>query len=178
MKSKILFITKEEIEEMVSLLAEEIEHDYADEEITFICRLKSSFVFMADLSRKIRLKQCIDFVWMTPSKDSKTKIFKNSKKQDIQILKNISVDIRNKHVLIVDEIIEEGRTLLFLKNHLLRLNPKSLKTVSLLNKPHSREGLITPDYVGRTIDDRFMVGYGLDYEEKGRNYENIYHLMQ
>ncbi len=163
--SMIPFITKEEIAELVQDLAEDIERDYSGKEITLICPLKGSVLFLADLCRAIQLPQEIDFVHLTSPKG-----------EGVRILKDITIDITNKHVLIVEEIIDYGRTLSFLRSRLLSGNPASLKIVTLLDKPARRELPIKPDYVGKTIDDRFVIGYGLDMEEVGRNYSDIYNF--
>jgi hypoxanthine phosphoribosyltransferase len=160
-------ITKEEIAEMVNDLAREIERDYEGKELVMICPLKGSVLFAADLCRRIKLQQVIDFVYVTSPKG-----------ESCRIIKDISTDIQNKHVLILEEIIDAGRTLSFLKARLLASNPASLKVVSLLDKPALRELPINPDYVGRTIEDRFVIGYGMDSEEIGRNYEDIYNFAQ
>lgn len=160
-------ISKEEIAEMVGDLAREIERDYAGKELVLICPLKGSVLFMADLARKIKLPQVLDFVYVTSPKG-----------ESVRIIKDISVDIQGKHVLILEEIIDAGRTLSFLKTRLLASSPASLKVVALLDKPALRELPISPDYVGRTIEDRFVIGYGMDSEELGRNYADIYNFTQ
>ncbi len=160
-------ITRAEIEEIVGELAREIERDYEGKEIVLICPLKGSVLFMADLCRKIKLHQTIDFVYITSPKG-----------ESCRILKDISVDVRGKHVLIIEEIIDAGRTLSFLKARLMASYPASLKVVALLDKPALRELPINPDYVGRSIEDRFVIGYGMDSEEIGRNYPDIYNFAQ
>ncbi len=160
-------ISKDEIDEMVTGLAQEIERDFEGKEIILICPLKGSVLFLADLSRKIKLSQIIDFVYVT-----------SPKRESCRIIKDVSVDIQGKHVLIIEEIIDAGRTLSFLKARLLASHPASLKIVALLDKPARRELPINPDYVGRTIEDRFVVGYGMDSEEVGRNYKDIYNFAQ
>jgi hypoxanthine phosphoribosyltransferase len=160
-------ITKDEIQEMVSELASEIERDYEGREIVLICPLKGSVPFVADLCRKIKLSQIIDFVFVTSPKG-----------ESCRILKDVSVDIQGKHVLIIEEIIDAGRTLSFLKARLQASHPASLKVVTLLDKPALRQVPLNPDYVGRTIEDRFVIGYGMDSEEIGRNYADIYNFTQ
>lgn len=160
-------ITKDEIEEIVSELAREIERDYEGKEVVMICPLKGSVLFMSDLSRKLKLPQVIDFVYVTSPKG-----------ESCRIVKDVSVDIQGKHVLIIEEIIDAGRTLSFLKARLNASYPASLKVVALLDKPAQRELQINPDYVGRTIEDRFVIGYGMDSEEVGRNYPEIYNFAQ
>lgn len=160
-------ISKAEIEEMVAELAREIERDFENKELVLICPLKGSVLFLADLSRKIKLPQIIDFVYVTSPKG-----------ESCRIVKDISVDIQGKHVLIIEEIIDAGRTLSFLKARLMASHPASLKVVTLLDKPALRELKLSPDYVGRTIEDRFVIGYGMDSEEVGRNYSDIYNFAQ
>jgi hypoxanthine phosphoribosyltransferase len=160
-------ITASEIQEIVSELAREIERDYEGKELVLICPLKGSVPFMSDLTRKIKLPQIIDFVYVTSPKG-----------ESCRIVKDISVDIQGKHVLIIEEIIDAGRTLSFLKARLQASFPASLKVVALLDKPALRELSIQPDYVGRTIEDRFVIGYGMDSEELGRNYQDIYNFTQ
>jgi hypoxanthine phosphoribosyltransferase len=160
-------ISKAEIEEIVGELAREIERDYEGKEVVLICPLKGSVLFIADLCRKIKLHQIIDFVYITSPKG-----------ESCRILKDVSVDVRGKHVLIIEEIIDAGRTLSFLKARIMASYPASLKVVALLDKPALRELPVNPDYVGRTIEDRFVIGYGMDSEEIGRNYPDIYNFAQ
>jgi hypoxanthine phosphoribosyltransferase len=167
MKDKMVsFISKEEISDLVKKLAREIESDYAGQELVMICPLKGSVHFTADLMREIHLPQQVDFVYITTNKYEGTKI-----------VKDISIDIAGKHVLIVEEIIDAGRTLSFLRNRLFSSNPATLRIVTLLDKPARRELPIRADYIGKTIDDRYVVGYGMDSEEIGRNYPDIYNLQ-
>jgi hypoxanthine phosphoribosyltransferase len=161
------FITEKEIQEMVSDLARQIERDYQDQELVLICPLKGSTLFMADLMRQLKNPMEIDFVQLI-----------SPKRQDVKIIKDISIDISDRHVLIIEEIIDAGRTLSFLKKRLLASDPASLRIVALLDKPARRELPLKPDYVGRTIDDRYVIGYGMDSEEIGRNYRDIYNFTQ
>jgi hypoxanthine phosphoribosyltransferase len=170
--SLVKYIGREEIDEIVTRLAKEIEMDYYGRELVLICPLKGSVPFMADLCRKISLNQEIDFVQLSSSPEKASSKAQPSDK----IIKDISVNIHGKHVLIVEEIIDAGRTLSFLKNRLLASAPASLRIVTLLDKPARRMINIKPDYVGRTIEDRFVVGYGLDDDEIGRNLPDLYYL--
>lgn len=162
----VSFLTKKEIDGLVAKLAKQIESDYDKKEVVFICPLRGSIHFTADLMRKVNLPQQVDFVYVTAVERGGA----------IKIVKDISVNIAGKHVLIVEEIIDTGRTLSFLRNRLFASAPASLKIVTLLDKPARRELPIKPDYIGKTIDDRYVVGYGMDSEEMGRNYSDIYHL--
>ncbi len=160
------FITRSEIDELVDQLAKQIEYDYEGKEIIFICPLRGSLHLTADLMRKIDLPQQVDFVYVKAVEKGGT----------IKIVKDISLNIAGKHVIIVEEIIDTGRTLSFLRNRLFASVPASLKIVTLLDKPARRELPIKADYIGKTIDDRYVVGYGMDTDEIGRNYPDIYHL--
>ncbi len=160
------FLSQEEISKLITKLAAQIESDYEGREIVFICPLRGSIHTTADLVRKINLPQQIDFVYLQATE----------KGGAIRMAMDITVNITGKDVLIVEEIIDTGRTLSFLKNRLLSGNPNSLKIVTLLDKPARRELPIRADYIGKTIDDRYVVGYGMDSEEKGRNYSDIYVL--
>ncbi len=158
------YITKEEVQEAVRRLAQEIEIDYHGKELVLVAPLKGSFIFMSDLARNINLKVIMDYVYLKSIKSG----------QAIEIRKDIETNITDKHVLIVEEIIDAGKTLEFLLKRLSANRPASLRVVSLLDKPARRELPLKPDYVGLTIDDRYVVGYGMDSEERGRNYSDIF----
>ncbi len=161
------FITKEEINTIIDDLAGQIERDYAGKEVVIICPLKGSVLFVADFMRRLKLPQVLDFVHLTsPSGEC------------VRILRDINIDITDKHVLILEEIIDAGRTLTFLIKRIMASDPASVKVVALIDKPARRELSLKPDYVGKTIDDRYVVGYGLDSEEKGRNYADLYTFRQ
>ncbi len=167
LKGMVPFITEEEIDKMVSDMAKQIEKDYERKEILLVCPLKGSVIFCSDLMRKLSLPVVVDFVHLTSPKG-----------ESVRIIKDLSENIYQKHVLIVEEIIDAGRTLSFLRDRIAASQPASLKIVTLLDKPARRELPIQPDYVGRTIDDRYLIGYGLDSEEIGRNYRDIYNFAQ
>ncbi|AFX99823.1 hypoxanthine phosphoribosyltransferase [Bdellovibrio bacteriovorus] len=160
------FLTNDEIKDLVETLADQIEADYEGKEIVFICPLRGSIHFTADLMRKVDLPQQVDFVHVQAVERGGA----------IKIVKDISVNIAGKHVIVVEEIIDTGRTLSFLRSRLFASAPASLKIVTLLDKPARRELPIKADYIGKTIEDRYVVGYGMDSEELGRNYPDIYAL--
>lgn len=160
------FLTREEIAELVTQLGRQIEADYEGKEVIVICPLRGSIHLIADLLRQMDLRCLVDFVSLSAV----------TKGGAIKIVKDISVNITGKHVIIVEEIIDTGRTLSFLRNRLMASNPMSLKIVTLLDKPARRELPIKADYIGKTIEDRYVVGYGMDSDELGRNYPDIYIL--
>lgn len=166
----IPYIRQNEIHEMVKKLAKQVEHDYRGQEIILVCALKGSIPFIADLCREIDLPQQIDFVKLTASSDS------NNEGGGVKITKDFSLNITGKHVIVIEEIIDTARTLLFLRDRIMASNPASLKILTLLDKPARRVVNLKPDYVGRVVEDRFLVGYGLDEDELGRNYPDIYYL--
>ena len=161
-----IFLKADEIAKLVAKLADKIENDYEGKEIIFICPLRGSIHFAADLMRKIDLPQQIDFVSLQATE----------KGGALRMVKDISVNITDKDVIIIEEVIDTARTLSFLRDRLIASRPKSLKIVTLLDKPARRELPIRADYIGKTIEDRYVVGYGMDSEEKGRNYADIYVL--
>lgn len=160
------FLSKDDIAKLVSKLATQIENDYEGKELTFIVPLRGSVHFAADLMRKVGLMQQVDFVYVQSTE----------KGGAIRMTKDISINITGRDVIIIEEVIDTARTLSFLKNRLLASNPASLRIVTLLDKPARRELPIRADYIGKTIEDRYVVGYGMDTEELGRNYSDIYVL--
>ena len=159
------YITKQEVDEAVERIAKELEIDYHGKEVVLVAPLKGSFIFMADLARKMNLPGTVmDYVYLKSMKSGEA----------IEIRKDIETNITGKHVLVIEEIIDAGKTLSFLLKRLSANRPASLRVVTLLDKPARREIPLKPDYTGITIDDRYVVGYGMDSEEKGRNYSEIY----
>jgi len=168
-KGLVPFLKAKEIENIIKKLAREIKKDYLNKkDIVLICPLRGSVFFLSDLMQHLDLPLQIDFV-----------LIENTPQQsNFKIKKDISMDIKGKHVLIVEEIIDSGLTLSFLKERLELAFPASLKTVVLLDKSSHRKTFVHADYIGKSIDDRFIVGYGMDLDEEGRNYPDIYHLVQ
>ena len=162
------FLTAEEIAALTAKLAQQLMQDYSGKNLTLIFPLKGSCIFMADLIRQLDMPVQVDFVQVSAIERGGT----------IRILKDISMNIAGEHVVIVEEIIDTGRTLSFLKTRLLASSPASLRILTLLDKPARRELPLQPDYVGQTIEDRYLVGYGMDTEEVGRNYGEIFFFKQ
>lgn len=155
--------TKEQIEEMVQKLAREIERDYAGKEPVCVCILKGGIMFMADLIRAIRIPLTIDFM-ATSSYGSGTR-----SAGVVRIIKDLDRDIAGKDVIIVEDIVDSGLTLSYLKEYLKNRGAASLKICTLLDKPERRKVPLQADYFGFTTPNEFVVGYGLDYDEKYRN---------
>ena len=159
---EVLF-SQQQLEERVDQIAQEITRDYAGKEIVLISVLRGSFVFMADLCRRIDLPCTIDFMSVS-SYGSGT-----SSTGQVQITKDLSGDISGKHILVVEDILDSGNTLSYLLKLLEQRKPASIRLCTLLDKPERRVKPVEVHYSGFTIPDAFVVGYGLDYTEHYRN---------
>ena len=158
-----VLISREQLADKVAELGAKISEDYKGEELFLIGILKGSVPFMADLMRAITLDVEMDFMSIS-SYGSGTKT-----SGVVRILKDLDSDIAGKNVLIVEDIIDSGLTLAYLKEYLAKRNPKSIKIVTMLSKPARRKADIEADYTGFVVDDKFIVGYGLDIDQKYRN---------
>ena len=168
MKRKILF-TKEVIEKRVWELAETISRDYEGGELIVIGVLKGAFVFMADLIRRFSIPCLIDFVKLASYGAGSVSSGKVVMTKDIDIS-----NIEGKDVLIAEDIVDTGLTLSFLVNLFRERNPRSVKVCALLDKRQRRKVPFEADYVGFTIEDGFVVGYGIDFNEEFRYLPEIY----
>ena len=154
----------ETIQTRVKALAQEIERDYpGDDEIHLVCVLKGGFIFMADLVRAMSHRVSLDFIAVS----SYAKSTKSS--GEVRLLKDLDSGLQGRHIVIVEDIVDTGLTLIYLQDILRARSPKSLRTACLLSKPSRRQVDVVVEYIGFTIEDRFVVGYGLDYAEKYRN---------
>ena len=156
--------SQEELAARVSELGKRISADYNGENLLMVSVLKGSVVFMADLMRAIDIPCAIDFMCVS-SYGSGTKT-----SGVVNIIKDLSVkNVDDYHLLIVEDILDSGKTQHYLKKVLQARNPKSIRLCTLLDKPERREADVKADYIGFTVPDEFVVGYGLDYDEKYRN---------
>ena len=160
--SRVL-LSKEEIREIVARLGREITEDYKDKNLLVVSVLKGSVMIMADLLRQIKLPCRIDFMSVS-SYGSGTVSTGN-----VKIIKDLDINLAGYDILIVEDILDSGATLSSLKEILLTRKPASVKICTFLDKPERRKANIVADYVGAQIPDEFVVGYGLDYDEKYRN---------
>jgi hypoxanthine phosphoribosyltransferase len=161
--AKIL-IDEQVLQNRISELAMEIEAHYRDvEDLLLICVLKGAFMFLADLSRALKRPHQLDFMGVS-SYGAGTE-----SSGAVQILLDLKQDIGNQHVLIVEDIIDSGRTLDYMRRNLMARSPASLRIVTLLDKPERREVDVPVDYTGFDIPNEFVVGYGLDFAEIYRN---------
>jgi hypoxanthine phosphoribosyltransferase len=161
-------ISSDRIQTRVREMAAEIERDYpAGEEIHLVGVLKGGFVFMADLVRAMSARVTLDFIAVSSYAQS------TRSSGEVRMLKDLDSRLEGRHVIIVEDIVDTGLTLTYLQDILRARAPRSLRTACLLSKPSRRQVDVTVDYVGFTIEDRFVVGYGLDYAEKYRNLDCI-----
>lgn len=164
---KEVLISREEIDRMVTGLADRITKDYQGREVVMIGILKGSFIFMSDLVRKIDLPMVIDFM-------SVSSYYGGTKSSGVvKIVKDLDNDIEGKHVIIVEDIVDSGLTLGHLKEMLLTRNPASLAVCAAFDKPDRRKVDIAAEYTGSQIPDEFIIGYGLDYDGKYRNLPDV-----
>ena len=168
MKESVVFLKEEDIQKLVKGLAKEIDHAYKKEKeaLVLICPLKGSVFFFSDLIRYLKTPVVLDFIFIETSNNN------------FSISKDINLPIKDRHVLIVKEILNQGRKLLFLKKRILAMSPKSIKIVTLIDKPCERELDLQPDYFGMAADDRYIFGYGLDHDEKYRQLRDMHLFAQ
>ncbi len=165
--ARVLF-TSEQIQARIRELGLAIYHDYtAVDDLLLVGVLKGSVVFMSDLARAIPRKVALDFIAISSYGQS------TQTSGVVRMLKDLEIDIGGRHILIVEDIIDSGLTLAYLRSLLLRRNPASLKICTLLSKPSRREADVPVEYTGFDIPNEFVVGYGLDYAEHYRNLSYI-----
>lgn len=159
-----ILLSEQQIQTRIQELGEILTKEYADKNPVIIGVLKGVVVFYADMIRRIQVPCQMDFMWISSyaGTDSTGKML---------VRQDVTADIRDRHVLILEDIFDTGNSLEFTVNHLKKQNPASIKICTLLDKPERRRAGVTlkADYVGFTIPNAFVVGYGLDYNEKYRN---------
>lgn len=162
MKKPRVIISRRQIAERVEALAREIRRDYRNKHPLLIGVLKGSFVFLSDLIRALDIPLEIDFVRLS-SYGAGTK---SSGK--VKVVQGLKTDIKGRHVLVIEDIVDTGLTISFFLDYLRRRRPASLKLCTLFDKPSRREVPVPVDYLGFSIEDYFVVGYGLDFNERFR----------
>lgn len=159
---RILF-SSEELQEKVKELGRDITRDYAGKYPICVGVLKGSFVFMADLMRRIDLPCQIEFMAVSSYGN------RSETTGAVEIKKDLSMDIEGRHVIVIEDILDSGLTLSYLIHYLGNRNPASIEICTLLDKPARRKAPVNPRYLGFQIPDHFVVGYGLDFAERYRN---------
>ena len=159
-----ILITEEQIQSRIRELGEELTREYAGKNPVIVGVLKGVVIFYADMVRQIKVPCQMDFMWLSSYQGTNST-------GGMVVKRDVTVDIQGRHVLILEDIYDTGNSLDFTYRHLLSKNPASLKICTLLDKPERRKPGITlkPDYVGFTVPNAFVVGYGLDYNEQYRN---------
>ena len=165
-------ISQEEIENKVIELAKKIEKDYEKQEVLIVGVLKGAFVFVSDLVRNINLDLSLDFIAVSSYGMS------TESSGVVKINKDIEMDLSGKNVIIVEDIIDTGLTLKYIKEYLSGKNAKSVRICTLLDKPSRRKCDVDVDYVGFEIEDLFIVGYGINCKEKYRNLPYIAYIQE
>lgn len=158
-----VLIGHDELAARVASLSEEIRRDFPGGQVHFICVLKGAVLFLADLIRAMNTKVTIDFLAVSSYGGGTTS------SGEVRLIKDLDFGLEGRDVIIVEDIVDTGLTLHYLQEILQARGPRTLKTACLLSKPSRRKIDVTVDYVGFTIEDRFVVGYGLDYAEQYRN---------
>jgi hypoxanthine phosphoribosyltransferase len=159
---EVLF-SQDDISKMIKILGAQISEDYKDKNLLLVSILKGSIVFMADLMRSITIPCRIDFMAVS-SYGSGTKT-----SGVVKIIKDLDINLEGYDVLIVEDILDSGKTLSYILDLLLGRNPNSVRICTLLDKPDRRQVDLTPEYKGAEVPDEFVVGYGLDCDERYRN---------
>lgn len=157
-----VLVSEEEIKEICARLGKQISKDYEGKKLLLVSVLKGAVVFMADIMRNITCECEIDFMAVSSYSGTKTTGV-------VKFKKDLDINPDGCDILLVEDILDSGITLSYLKNVLLQRNAKSIKVCAFLDKPANRQADIKADYVGKVIPDEFVVGYGLDYDEKYRN---------
>lgn len=158
-----VLLTEEQIQNRIRELGEELTREYADKNPVIVGVLKGVVVFYADMIRQIRVPCQIDFMWLSS--------YSGTNSAGMTVRQDLTADITGRHVLILEDIFDTGNSLSYTVEHLKQKNPASLKICTLLDKPERRKPDVSlqADYVGFTIPNEFVVGYGLDYNERYRN---------
>ncbi len=165
-----IFLTDEEIQQRVNKLGQEISRDFSDKRPIFIGVLNGAYIFLSDLMRYVDIPCEVDFLKLSSYGDEKVS------SGQVRELKDVDANIQGRHVILVEDIVDTGLSMKFLIDKLKRQEPASITTVTLLQKTEATQYDVKPDYVGFRIPNLFVLGYGLDYAQEGRNLAQIYIL--
>ncbi|MDR8394056.1 hypoxanthine phosphoribosyltransferase [Aliifodinibius sp. S!AR15-10] len=165
-----VYLSEKQIQDRVVEIAKQLNRDYADKKPIFIGVLNGAFVFLSDLLRNVTIPSEVDFLKLSSYGDEKVS------SGQVTDLKDIDANIEERHILLVEDIVDTGLSMKYMVNKLQRKNPASIATVTLLHKPEATHHDVPLDYVGFEIPSLFVLGYGLDYAQEGRNLAQIYIL--
>ena len=161
-----ILLSEQQIQKRVAEMAAEIRRDFPDD-VHLIAVLKGAFIFLSDLVRHMSGKVSLDFMAVSSYAKGTTT------SGEVRMMKDLDFGLEGRHVIIVEDIVDSGLTLNYLHEILRARNPRSLRTACLLSKPSRRQVEVPVEYIGFSIDDHFVVGYGLDYAEQYRNLAHI-----
>ncbi|HKW73908.1 MAG TPA: hypoxanthine phosphoribosyltransferase [Terriglobales bacterium] len=162
-----VLLTRDQIASAVVSIGEKITRDLAGETVVLIGVLKGACLFLSDLAREIQLDATFDFIAV------RSYAAGTVSGGEVQLIKDVITPLRDQNVILVEDILDTGLTLNFLRKHLVAHQPRSFRIAALLDKPFRRRTPIEADYVGFKVPDKFLVGYGLDYAERYRNLPDI-----
>lgn len=162
-----VLLSREQIAEAVARMGQQISRDFAGESVVLIGVLKGACLFLSDLARQIELDATFDFIAV------RSYGTKKETAGEVQLIKDVTTPLRDVNVILVEDILDTGLTLTFLRKHLCAHQPRAFKIAALLDKPSRRAVPVQADYVGFQIPDEFVVGYGLDFAERYRNLPDI-----
>ena len=163
-----VYLTHEEIQQRIKQIGQQLSKKFVDKKPIFIGVLNGSYIFLADLMRYVSIPCEVDFLKLSSYGDEKVS------SGQVHDLKEIDADIKNRHVILVEDIIDTGLSMTYLVNKLKQFNPASLTVVTMLHKAEATEHDVQIDYVGFKIPNLFVLGYGLDYAQEGRNLAQVY----
>jgi len=166
------YLTEKEIQKRIAELGGQLSEDYKTKLPIFIGVLNGSFMFMADLMKNVNINCEIDFFKLSSYGDEKISAGR------VKLIKDLNADIKDRHLIIVEDIVDTGLSIKYIEDLIKEHNPASMKVVSLLMKPDSLKYEIKIDYIGFKIHNKFVIGYGLDYAQKYRNLRSIYVLSE
>ncbi|MFH1624760.1 MAG: hypoxanthine phosphoribosyltransferase [Pseudomonadota bacterium] len=168
----VLLYSREAIAQKITELAHQISEDYRGKDLVLLCILKGAFIFLADFARNLHIPLKIDFVRLLSYGSQ------SQSSREVIITKDIEIPIDGKDVIVVEDIIDSGLTTSYLMERLRKKNPKSLRLCVLIDKRERREVEIEADYVGFRLEEGFLVGYGLDFDERHRHLPEIYRIVE
>jgi hypoxanthine phosphoribosyltransferase len=167
-----VLLPRAEIESAIKRLASAITRDYREKNPLLLCILKGSFIFMADLVRELDFPLKVEFIRLSSYGSGQQTSGR------VKVVQGLRLSVHGRHVLVVEDIVDTGITVAFLMDYLKKKKPASLKLCALTDKPSRRRAPVAIDYLGFSVPDKFLVGYGLDYNEKYRNLTDICYLEE
>ncbi|MDZ7718998.1 MAG: hypoxanthine phosphoribosyltransferase [Balneolaceae bacterium] len=167
-----VYLTHEEIQQRIQRLGERVSQDYKEKKPIFIGVLNGAYIFLADLMRYVTIPCEVDFLKLSSYGDEKVS------SGQVRQLKEIDANLKNRHVILVEDIVDTGLSMKYLVDKVNQMNPASLSVVTMLHKTDATRYDVQIDYVGFKIPDLFVLGYGLDYAQEGRNLAQIYILQK